>query len=183
MRVADLIAKSPCDGLLPVSAGPVTLSEVDPGVITSLSPHRGKGALASEILKVTHGMAFPAPGRSTGKAGARAIWSGQGQAFLVGPEPDAVLAQTCAMSDQSDGWAVMRLDGFGAEAVLARLCPLDLRPGRFKRGHTARSMLGHMNVSLTKTGAQTFEIMVFRSMAHTAVHELIRAMKSVAAQS
>ena len=86
------------------------------------------------------------------------------------------------MTDQSDGWAVMRLEGAGARDVLARLCPLDLRAPVFKRGHTARSLLGHMNASITRVGVNAFEIMVFRSMANTAVHELNEAMKSVAAQ-
>jgi len=36
--------------------------------------------------------------------------------------------------------------------------------------------------SITRTGANAFDIMVFRSMAVTAVHELGVALRSVAAQ-
>lgn len=181
--MASLIAKTPLQGLVPVEAGGVVLSEVDPGTMTSLMPFKGQEKAASEALKAAHGMAFPAPGRSTGKAGARAVWTGQGQCFLVGPAPDPKLGKSCAMTEQSDGWAVMRLEGIGAEDVLARLCPLDLRPAIFKRGHTARSLLGHMSASVTRVGANAFEIMVFRSMGRTAVHELGEAMKSVMAQA
>jgi len=39
-----------------------------------------------------------------------------------------------------------------------------------------------MNMSLTRTGTETVEIMVFRSMAQTAVHELTQAMTGVAAR-
>ncbi len=180
--MANLVAKNPCAGLLPITAGMVALSEVDPGTITSLAPLRGKAEAGSAALHVAHGMAYPAPGRATGKAGARAVWAGLDQAFLIGPAPDPGLEAHYALTDQSDGWAALRLEGPGAEAVLARLCPLDLRPSVFKRGHTARSLLGHMNASVTRTGAQAFDILVFRSMARSAVHELGEAMRSVAAR-
>ena len=45
---------------------------------------------------------------------------------------------------------------------------------------TARAQLGHMNVSLIRTDEDIFEIMVMRSMTHTAIHELTRAMKALA---
>lgn len=43
--------------------------------------------------------------------------------------------------------------------------------------------MGHMSVSITRTGPAAFRILAFRSMARTAVHELSRAMESVAAQA
>jgi sarcosine oxidase subunit gamma len=138
---------------------------------------------ASDALKSSHGCAMPAPGRATGKDGARAIWTGLGQAFLVGPVPQAELSGTCTLTDQSDAWAVLRLEGEKAIEVLARLTPLDLRPAHFKRGHTARSLLGHMTASFTRIGANSWMIMVFRSMADTAVHELTDAMQGVAARN
>ena len=178
--MANLIAKTPCEGLLPVSLGSCTLSEVLPDAITSVAPAKGQEKPVSDALKKAFGAAFPAANRATGKEGARAVWSGAGQAFLLGPAPKPV--KGAAMTDQSDAWAVMRLEGADAEAVLARLVPVDPRVAQFKRGHTARTMLFHMNCSLTRVGANAFDIMVFRSMAETAVHELSTAMRSVAAQ-
>lgn len=126
------------------------------------------------------GMGFPSPNRTTGKEGARCIWAGQGQAFLLGPAPGVI--RGAAISDQSDAWAVMRLQGVDAEQVLARLVPVNLTAGSFRRGHTVRTMINHMSASITRTGVDTFDIMVFRSMAATAVHELAEAMKSLAAR-
>ena len=177
----DLTPQMPFAGLLPVSFGDTTLGELDLGHITSLSPYWGQENAANVALKAAYGVGIPAPGRATGKTGARAIWSGQGQAFLLGPAPDIALAKTCAITDQSDGWAVAELTGPNARNVLARLCPLDLRPSVFKRGHTARSLLGHMNAQITRTGADTYMLMVFRSMAATAAHEISEAMRSVTA--
>ena len=177
--MANLVEMTPCRGMEPVTIGTVTLSEVLPGRITSLSPLKGA---SRDMMKQRHGMAFPAPNRATGRAGARAIWSGRDQAMLVGPTPAPELAEAFAMTDQSDAWAILRLEGAGWRDVLARLTPLDLREGVFKRGHTARSQLGHMNMSLTRTGRDVVEIMVFRSMAETALHELTGAMTGLAAR-
>ena len=179
--MADLIAKSPCAGLLPVTVGAITLSEEDLGVLTSLAPYRGQEKAAAEALKAAHGMAWPGPGRATGKAGARAIWFGRAHVLLAGPAPDPSLADHAALTDQSDAWATVRLEGAGVEAVLARLIPLDLRPAQFKRGHTARTQLMHMNVSVTRVGDRAFLILAFRSMAKTLVHDLKTAMEAVAA--
>ncbi|MCB1362987.1 MAG: sarcosine oxidase subunit gamma [Rhodobacteraceae bacterium] len=180
--MAELIARTPCAGLLPLAVGGVDLTEESLGALTTLSPRRGQEAALSEALEAAHGMAFPAPNRTTGKAGARAIWFGRGQALLAGPEPDADLARLAALSDQSDAWAVVRLRGAGAVDVLARLVPLDLRAAAFRRGHTARSELAQMMASITRLGADDFQIMVFRSMAATLVGELKTAMEAVAAR-
>ena len=127
-------------------------------------------------------MALPAANRATRKAGARAIWFGREQALLVGIDPDASLAKHAALTDQSDAWAVTTLTGLQATDVLARLTPLDLRDAHFKRGHTARSDLMHMNASITRTGADSFMILVFRSMAQTLLHDIQTAMEGVAAR-
>lgn len=181
--MADLTAKSPCDGLLPLEFGDVLLSEPDQTCLTSLAPFKGQDAALSEALKAAHGMAAPAPNRATGREGARAVWFGQSHVMLIGPEPDAGLAQYAAMTDQSDAWAVLRIEGAGAEDVLARLVPLNLSQTVFKRGHSARSLLQHMTISITRVGDTAFQIMAFRSMAGTLVHELETAMKGVAARA
>ena len=48
-----LDAASPCAGLLPRKIGALTLSEVDPGHLTALSPFKGSGL--GEALKAAHG--------------------------------------------------------------------------------------------------------------------------------
>jgi sarcosine oxidase subunit gamma len=180
--VAELIAKSPCAGLLPVSVGALILSEEDLGPLTTLAPFNGQAKGLSTALEAAHGMKLPAAGRSTGKAGARAIWFGRDMVLLAGPAPDPSLAKYAALTDQSDAWAVVRLEGQGCEDVLARLCPIDLRGQTFKRGHTARTELRHMMASITRVGANSFQIMVFRSLARTLVHDLKTAMEAVAAR-
>lgn len=180
----SLIEKSACDGLLPRAAGAagaVTLSELAPTRITSVAPLAGQSRALRAALKQI-GLGWPEPGRSRAAADSAILWTGLTQAFLIGGDP-AALAGLAALSDQSDGWARMRLAGPDAEAVLARLVPLDLRPTVFPEGQVARTGLNHTMAILLRSGGQSFDIMVFRSMAASAVHELGQAMAAVAARA
>lgn len=179
--VVELKERSACAGLVPLRLGSVTVDEVAPERMTSLSAY-GDTAALSAALEQAHGVKLPAAGRSTGKGGLRCLWFGRGEVMLIGAEPDAALAEHAALVDQSDAWAVVSISGAGVEDVLARLVPLDLRAGSFKRGHTARSQLGHMNASITRTGPDGFQVMVFRSMAGTLLHDLKQAMAAVASR-
>lgn len=177
--MAKLITNTPCAGLLPVTIGSFAITEVDAGQVTLVAPFKGKQKATSDALKSALGITFPAPNRMVGTS-PRALWCGMGQALVMGAGcPD--LPAACV--DHSDAWAIVQIDGAGCEDVLARLCPLDLRPSQFKRGHTARTLIGHMTASVTRMGAKSFEIMVMRSMAGTLVHDLTQAASAVSARA
>lgn len=178
--MVKLLAKSPAHGLLPVRRGTIELSDCAPDRITSIAPFKGQEAAVSKALKATIGIEFPAPNGSSVKGGLRLVWSGLGQAMLLGARIEITNA---ALTDQSDAWTCLALHGKGAADVLARLTPLDLRNSQFQINQTARSLLGHMNALFVRTDTDRFEILVFRSMAQTAVHDLTRAMESITAQN
>ena len=121
-----LVAKSPAEGLVPISVGPIELSEVVTAAITSIACYQGHADALSAALKDHHGLALPKTGQATGRSGARAIWAGP-SVFLVGPEPHADLSNHAAIVDQSDSWCVLNLKGADVEAVLARLSSVDMR--------------------------------------------------------
>ena len=177
----SLIETSPCDGRLPRVAGGMILSELPFARITSLSPLKERTRELRSALK-SLGLDWPGPGQSIATEGAAIFWTGRDQAFLIGADP-APLEGLAAMTDQSDGWARMRLKGPGAGAVLARLVPLDLRRSAFGDGQVARTGLNHMMAILLYSGAESFDILVFRSMAGSAEHELVQAMEAVAARA
>lgn len=178
--MAKLVALTPCTGLLPKTIGGFELTEVDAGKITSVMPFAGQDKATSAALKDAIGLGFPAAGRMVG-TGLRVVWCGKGQALVMGGDcPDL---QGAAVVDQSDAWAIVRIEGQGVEDVLARLVPVDLRRTQFKRGHTARTLIGHMTGSVTRVGAAAFEVMVMRSMAATLVHDLTEAASGVAARA
>ena len=180
--MVNLVARAPLEGMTPLVIGGMTLSPVDPGVMTSVAAYNGRGKDLSAALKAAHGVTAPAANRVTGKDGARAIWFGHNVMLLMGPLPDEALADYAALTDQSDAWTVLQLDGPGASEVMARLVPLDLRATEFKRGHTARTEIQHMMGSVTRLGAQKFLLMVFRAHGKTVLHDLKTAMQGVAAR-
>ncbi len=175
--MADLLASPPLDHA-PLTHRGATLALLAPGPITSIAPF--PGANVDNALKPL-GLAFPAPNRFTESNGARLVWTGRDQAFLMGAEPPAL--DGAASTDQSDGWAAFTLQGPDAEAALARLVALDLRATAFPVGHAARSGLNHLPMVLARTGADAFLILTFRSMARTCWYELETAMTGVAARA
>jgi heterotetrameric sarcosine oxidase gamma subunit len=177
--VPELIAKSALEGRS-VTLGGVTLAEIEVGPITSLALFPGGAKAAAKGLKAL-GVAMPEPNAFAEKKGVRIVWTGRDQAFLIGVEPPAI--EGAALTDQSDGWTVLSVNGMAGAEVLARLVPIDLRLVAFPVGRAMRTQLNHMNVVILRSGDYAFEIMVFRSMARTAWHEIEAAMQMLAARS
>lgn len=175
----ELIAKSALEGRS-LTLGGVTLTEVATGPITSVAVLPGGAKAVAKGLKPL-GLAMPAPNSFAEKTGARIIWTGRDQAFLTGVEAPPL--EGAAVTDQSDGWAVLALSGPAAVDVLARLVPMDLRLLACPVGRVLRTQMNHMNVVILRVGDFAVEIMVFRSMARTAWHELEGAMQMLAARS
>ncbi len=180
LAAPDLIEKTPCDGLLPISVADTVLGELPFARITSIAPFAGQDRAVAAALNAL-GLGWPAPGRGVSAGAASSLWSGRRQALLVNSAP-AGLDGIAALTDQSDAWARMCLSGPAAEAALARLVPLDLRLAVFPVGSVARTALNHMMTMLHRSGEVVFEIMVVRSMAGTAVHELHHALSALAAR-
>lgn len=176
-----LIAKSPAEGMVPITVGTMELNEVLPAYLTSIVCYHDQSDALSVALKNHHGMALPKTGQATGREGAWAIWAGS-SVFLVGPEPHADLSKYAAIVDQSDSWCVLNLKGADVEAVLARLSSVDMRLKVMKKGQVVRSQLQHMNGIYHRVSEDSFDIYAFRSMAKTMVHDIERAMWYIASR-
>ncbi len=173
--MANLIALTPCAGLLPVTHGDVTVTEIVMDRLTSVAPFAGQNKVASAKLKEQVGHGLSAVGQRSGAV----TWFGHGTWMVRGA---VTLDGLAAVTDQSDAWAVIAINGASVEDVLARLVPIDLRVSVFNEGHVAKTMLSHLSVTIVRSGPDAFEIMVMRSMAQTLVHDLDVAMRGVAAR-
>ena len=179
--MVDLTQTSACAGLLPLRIGAIEAEERTPAALSILHPFDHE--TMAQQLQASHGLAWPAPNRSTVKGRARCVWFGHREVLLMGPAPNEALSNAGAVTDVTDGWAVVHLSGPGVEDVLARLVPVDLHPDRFKRGHAIRTLVGHMHASVIRVRPEAFVLMVFRPMAATLVHDLKRAMENVTARA
>ena len=165
-----------------IAHGGAALTEAARAPLHWLAPFPGREASFGAALEAAHGVAWPEPGSVTRGEGVEARWAGRAQALLVGVAvAGAGLAAEGAVTDVTDVYVRLVLSGETRAAVLARLVPLDLRADRFSDGATARTLLGHIAAHLTAR-ADGIEIAVMRSFGASAVHEIERAMRGVAAR-
>lgn len=177
----ELIAKTALAGRAPVVRGQTRLAEVDLGAVSAIALYPRQEKAANKALKPL-GLSFPAPNSFAEKGGAMLVWTGRAQAFLIGAEaPD--MGEAAAVTDQSGGWAALSLSGPAAAEALMRYVPLDLRLQAFPVGRAVRAPLYHMQMVLWRGTEDGFTLMVFRSMARTAWHEIDEALKSLAARA
>lgn len=149
---------------LPTLTG-CTLRTLPPVRITSIAPYPGQ----VEALRARLG-GFPAPGEVVTVQGIDLVWAGRDLTFAFGYDlPDGLDAH-CAISDQSDGWCGFALQGTGAEALLARRLPFDLR--KMPSPGSARSVLDHLPVLVLRRASDRFELWVWRSMVQSALARL-----------
>jgi sarcosine oxidase subunit gamma len=80
------------------------------------------------------------------------------------------IGSAAAVSDHSDGYAILRLTGPKLRDALAKIIPIDVDPRAFNPGDVAATIASHMGATLWRIedapdGAPVFEIAVFRSLA------------------
>lgn len=76
------------------------------------------------------------------------------------------LAGIASVIDQSSGYAIFRLSGEGAGALLQKGAFVDLDPVAFSCGAAATTVIAHIGVIIWKVDdAPTFDVALFRSYA------------------
>ena len=91
-----------------------------------------------------------------------------GNAFAVSLRE--AIGDLASVSDQSDGYAVLRLSGPRVRDTLCKLVPVDVHPRAFKVGDVAVTVAAHIGATLWRLEDDTpdssvFEIAIFRSFA------------------
>lgn len=135
-------------------------------VVVALSTTRHAREASKRLAEVARGLDLSAFGP--------ARW------LLIGAAPaEAVLdaiAERCgglvSALDQSSGRVVVRLCGKPAAEALAKGTAMDLHDAAFPVGGSAPTLLGHINVQLSRRGSELYEIVVMRSYAESLVEGL-----------
>jgi len=185
-----LTARSPLAGAaaLAESWPGFAISEVTDLALASLSTRRGQETEVRARAKARFGLEPPPPGRTATGDGMTVLSTGHQQWFVEAAESaagglEALLRETfedaAAVTDQSDGWAHLRLEGPATRAVLEKLCPLDLHPSAFSPGTTARTTMEHLSAIVTlRDDRGSFSILTPRSSAGSFLHHLRLAADS-----
>lgn len=90
------------------------------------------------------------------------------------------LGALASVSDQSGGYAVFRLAGTGARAVLQRGAAIDFHPAAFAPGAVATTVIAHIGVIIRQIDdAPTYDVALFRSFAGSFRHWLDATAKGL----
>lgn len=177
---AELVPRAPFVDLpvIPSSGSGVIAHDRDGLGIASVLVRRGQhDALASQVQQHFGIELLPGP-RCSCAGGIAFIATGPGSWFATSESAGNAFARSlaealgecAAVSDQSDGQAVLRLSGHKVRDALCKLVPIDLHPRAFRIGDVAVTVAAHIGATLWRledepNGTAVFEIAVYRSLA------------------
>jgi methylglutamate dehydrogenase subunit D len=190
MADGNLTPRSPFYGLSLVSAqrhGIVATDRDGLGLATVLVRKDHRIAIGTRVhnlfgIAMPAGPTYQAVGDIAFAGTAPGTWLAMretgGNAFAESLEAD--IGDLASVSDQSSGYAILRLTGPKVRDALAKIVPIDLHPRAFPTGRVASTIVSHMGATLwrledTAEGAAAFEFAVFRSFAASVWHDLSEA--------
>lgn len=168
------------------SAG-VTLAEVQPGSIVQLAAWRGAEATMIAAIREITGLALPdgaGGGVSTDTKAAFGFAPGK---FLVADEDEglaaalvtAVATETGTVTDLSHGRTAIRIAGPKAEWAMAKFFAIDFSHPAFPVGSGLSTVHHDIFALIQRTGAEQFDLYVFRSFARSFWNALCHASEEV----
>ncbi|WP_349436028.1 sarcosine oxidase subunit gamma family protein [Pararhizobium sp. A13] len=149
----------------------IALTALPEGHVLHVLAAHGSGDLQSLVAQIGDG----------GPYAVRAY--GAGQWFVVGDAAlsvadisgkAALLASKGSIADQSHGRVRIGISGASTEAVLAKGTAVDLDRASFAIGHSTMTLIGHISALITRTGVDSFELMVLRGFAESLWDELVQ---------
>lgn len=149
--------------------------------MATVMAYHGRRAELAARLQAGYGLALPdgpcrtsSPGVAMIGLGPRTWLFTRAAGVPIAPELAEVVGDTAAVTDQSDGYAMLRLSGPRLREVLAKGVSIDLHDEVFVPGSAAATSCAHLGVILWRLedadGHPVFELAVFRSFAHSLWH-------------
>jgi len=164
--------------LAPSSGAGVMVRDRDGMGIASVLARRGQYKEIAARCRQRFGVELASRPRRSCGGGIAFIATGPGAwwatcedaANVLADELAQVFGECAAISDQSDGQAVLRLSGPKVREALCKLVPIDLHPRAFAVNDVAVTVASHIGVTLWRlqdeqNGDAVFEMAVYRSLA------------------
>jgi sarcosine oxidase subunit gamma len=170
--------------------GETHIHEENPISIVSLGVPRNGLAPLDQQLQQLYGVGFPRPGKVNRQGDSIALLGLQtDQCFLVSatPWPDPVLelnpllADYAYLSDQSDSWASVIIEGPLCRSALERMSTLDVSAEYFTTSSVARTAMDHLSVIIEQPAMHRFRLFTPRSSAQDFAHALCTSLTNVSA--
>ena len=185
---SPLAAAGPVAAAVPVSAPGVTAAVLDGFGLATVLARRGSSQALAQRVRERFGMDLPTEPKLSAASGLAFAGAGPsawlamadrgGNEFAARLRSD--LHGVASVSDQSDGYVLIRLTGTRVRHALSKLVPIDLHPRAFKAGDVASTVASHIGVTLWRPAdgpdaADVFEVAMFRSLARSFWHALADA--------
>jgi methylglutamate dehydrogenase subunit D len=165
----------------------VTLAETQPGSIVQLAAWRGEeGTMIAAIRDIT-GLALPDGAGGGIATETKAAFGFAPGKFLVADQDEglfamlsaAITVETGTVTDLSHGRTAIRIGGPKAEWVLSKFFAVDFSLTAIPVGSGLSTMHHDIFAQIQRTGADQFDIYVFRSFARSFWTSLCHASEEV----
>lgn len=167
-------------GLVERSRAGVWVCERRPQLATVMA-YKDRRTDVAARLQANFGLSLPDSPQRIGQGAAAVIglgprtWLFQRESGPpLEPELADIFGDAAAVTDQSDGYAVLRLAGPRVKSVLEKGVPLDLHDSVFIPGRAASTSCAHIGIILWRLddnqGHAVFEVAAFRSLARNLWH-------------
>jgi len=170
----------------------VSLREVDDLTLLSVATALDGAEQLQQLLVDTYQISLPVPGFSSESTAhhCRFLGMARDQFFaLLGSDfstrSGSELAQlsntlgaTAYLSEQSDGWVVIRMNGASSRLCLERICSIDLDPQVFQVGAVARTVMEHLGVIVLHEDNDSYLLLSARSSAQSFLDALQVSIKN-----
>jgi sarcosine oxidase subunit gamma len=165
----------------------VTLSEIQPGSIVQLAAWRGEERpMLSTIYEIT-GLALPDGAGGGIATETKAAFGFAPGKFLVADQDEglfamlsaAITAETGTVTDLSHGRTAIRISGRKAEWVLSKFFAIDFALPAFPVGSGISTVHHDIFAQIQRSGADQFDLYVFRSFARSFWNSLCHASEEV----
>ena len=163
----------------------VVLTETQPGSITQLAAWPGQEKKLLAAIKAVTGLALPdGCGKASDSKAAFGIAPGK---FLIVDQNEglaatfsgAVTSEVGTVTDLSHGRTALRISGPKAEWVLAKFFAIDFALPAFPVGSGISTVHHDIFTHIQRTGAEQFDLYVFRSFARAFWTMLCHASEEV----
>ena len=166
----------------------VTAAALDGFGLATVLARKGSSQALAQRVHERFGMDLPAGPKLSAASGVVFAGTGPGAWLAMAERGGNAFAAklmsdlhgVASVSDQSDGYVLIRLTGPRVRDALSKLVPIDLHPRAFKTGDVAATVASHIGVTLWRPADQPdaghmFEVAMFRSLARSFWHALADA--------
>ncbi len=166
----------------------VTISEITRFSMVSLAVPGGDLTPFTKAVKQLLKTDIPAPGKLTRTTtGSMLVWMSADQYFYLfeTEEPDpaqslkAKFKDAAYLTNQSDGWVMLRVGGSRKNEAMERISQIDLSDRQFPVYSACRTMMEHLGVLVLRDEEGSFLLLTARSYAKSLLHAIEMSAKNI----